>query len=644
MSGATPVRVLLLEDEPTDADLVRRQLRRAKNATFAVEHVTMLADATHRVLSESFDAILSDLSVPDSGGIATVRRLASLAPNVPLVVMTVDDSHDTRIKVLRLGAQDFLPKAAMTSESLVRTLLFAVERDRHQARIRQLVAENADGCLVVDQDGQILFANPAAGRLLHRKPADLIGDRFPHPFQGETPAEIELNFSSHPRKYAELRAVEVDWEEGAAHLISIRDVTDRRRALELERRLLHADRLASIGQLAAGVAHEINNPATFIQANSASIVEGAASLRRAVADLSQVIAGELGDGDSTRAATILERSGLRKALREIEQLAEESVEGVRRISSTVRALSTFARIEEDEVAPTDINQLIDIALRMTGNQLRHRAGVELELATLPSLNVDRSRLTQVFVNLLLNSIDALGEAANQNRVGIRSRVVDDEVVVEVEDNGSGIPEPQLGQIFEPFFTTKQRDRGTGLGLSISAETVRKHGGRIAVRSELGVGTVFSVCLPLETGLTASVRPAADVPAAPGQRGRLLLVDDDALVRRALRRSILPFHDVEEADGGLRALELLETDSNFDVVLCDLMMPEIDGVEVHRRLSERAPDLASRMAFVTGGVFTPRARRFLATYAPVVIEKPVSPRRLLSIVHKLMADGDGELVG
>ncbi|MFK7985448.1 MAG: response regulator [Sandaracinaceae bacterium] len=636
MSALARIRVLLLEDEPMDAELVERQLRRSQGMRFDVQQVASLGDALTTLAEERFDVVLTDLALPDSFGSNTVMRLTDAAPLTPLVVFTSSVDDQLRQKVLELGVQDFVPKHGVERIDLVRGLTFAVQRGRHLARLRRIVSDNVDGCLIVSMEGDILFANRAASQVLGRPERELLGQSFGFPVIGSEHADIELHSPTHGTVFCEMRSAEIDWDNEVAHLVSLRDVTDRRRAQELERRLQHADRLASIGSLAAGVAHEINNPATFIQVNLDMVARDSLQLldelnayfTRTVERLPESERGEF-----EREYTAL---NLDARLREMADLSNEGLDGVARITSIVRTLSSFARVDQDSAELIDPNDLVHDAARMVRHDLRHRARFELDLAPLPALVCDRSKMAQVLVNLLVNASHALDDESEDNVVEVRSRFANGEIFITVRDTGCGIPREQLGRIFEPFFTTKRRDHGTGLGLSISADTVQRHGGRIEVESEVGDGTAFNIILPEQTPYFPSYTPSRATPAMSAVRpGRILLVDDEPLVRRSIVRLLKGRHEVIEAEDGQHALKILEADDTFDAILCDLMMPGTDGITLYQELEKTHPALTRRMAFITGGVFSSRARRFVSEAAPLVIEKPIARASLFATIERLL---------
>ncbi|MCA9626073.1 MAG: PAS domain S-box protein [Myxococcales bacterium] len=399
---------------------------------------------------------------------------------------------------------------------------------------------------------------------------------------------------------------------GRRYMVNIiRDVSDTvAREAELERsyrslketqaKLAHADRLALIGQIAAGVAHEINNPAAYISANLDALEH----------DLGQLTL------ESRKRAQLIE-------------IVRESQSGVSRITSITRELRAFSRMSQDAIDEIDLNDVVQAACKMTGNEIRHRARLELRLNPLPLITGHADRLTQVVTNLLLNAAQSIREGeASLNRILVETEVVDDKLQVRVSDSGRGIAPNHLPHLFEPFFTTKGSGEGTGLGLALCADIVHRHGGEISVDSAKGKGSRFTLIFPMDTGLR---RPNAQHSRPPqggsAQRLRLLIIDDEPLLLRAYERMLGREHDVEVALGGEEGLRVLRARQDFDLILCDLMMPDCDGPAVYQALKQEAPELLERLHFCSGGAFTQRVTDFLTRVGRPVLEKPLNAARL-----------------
>jgi CheY-like chemotaxis protein len=261
-----------------------------------------------------------------------------------------------------------------------------------------------------------------------------------------------------------------------------------------------------------------------------------------------------------------------------------------------------------------------------------------DYAQAPEVVANEARLGQVFLNLLLNAVQALPESrVEQNEIRVVVRPAGrDRVVVEVHDNGVGIAPQVRGRIFEPFFTTKPVGIGTGLGLAICHGIVTALGGSLTVESEVGKGSVFRVELPAarhgaSTPAVAGTS-ATPSPRAAASRGRILVVDDEPIVCFSLERLLASEGQVVAVTSAREALDRIRSGERFDVILCDLMMPEMDAPAMHAELMSFAPEQAERMVFVTGGAFTMRARDFLDRVPNARMSKPFDVDALLALVR------------
>jgi len=384
------------------------------------------------------------------------------------------------------------------------------------------------------------------------------------------------------------------------------DVTGRRREegarKEAEARLALMERLAATGRLAAGVAHEINNPLTYVQGNLEVLLEQR--------------------GGAADPATL--------------GLLREALAGARRVRDIVRDLRTFARGGDDAVGACDPAAAARAALDITGNELRHRARLVTRFDPAPRAGIPERRLTQVLVNLLVNACRAIPEGGDgPKEIRVTVREAGGGAVVEVADSGVGMTPEVRARVFEPFFTTRDVGEGMGLGLALSRAMVAEAGGDIEVESEPGRGSLFRVRLPAAQPEAArpadAAPPAGPAPAAPARPLQVLVVDDEPMVARAVARA-LRRHRVEVVGSAAEALARLAAGPPPDAIVCDLMMPEVTGMDLHDRLGAERPELARRMVFLTGGAFTDRARAFVERHHGRVVEKPVDGAELLGLVE------------
>ena len=397
----------------------------------------------------------------------------------------------------------------------------------------------------------------------------------------------------------------------------LREATLRKERRRLQEQLVVSDRMASMGTLAAGVAHEINNPLAAL----------VTCLEFAADELSRLIV-------EVRAPS----EGLSRRLETILEPLEESRVSAGRIRDIVRDLRIFSRSPQDEArGPVDVTRVLDSTVRMAWNEIRHRSRLVKEYAPVPPVLGSESRLGQVFLNLVVNAAQAIREGrAAQNEIRVRTGMADgNHVLVEIRDTGVGVPPENLTRIFDAFYTTKPAGVGTGLGLAICQSIVAGMGGKISVQSTVGVGTTFRLELPVAMTTGSGQRPAAPTTLAPSRRGRILVIDDEAAIGAGVRRVLQAQHDVEAMTSAREALARLLAGERFDVILCDLMMPDVTGMDFHAEVCAAAPELAGHIVFMTGGAFTVAAREFLDRVDNPRLEKPFAAASLRFMVNSLI---------
>lgn len=388
-------------------------------------------------------------------------------------------------------------------------------------------------------------------------------------------------------------------------LIVLVDMTD---SIRLRAHLERAERMATLGTLTAGVAHEINNPLTYIQGNTDMISE----------ELEDIA----GMSPSPR-------------LRELIAMIDDVRSGTTRIRRIVQGLRTLGRTTEQQQEVVELKAIVDASYRVCANEIRQRAQYELVSDEPgPLVMADEAHLVQVVTNLLINAAHAIPEGApTANRVTVTCRASNAMAFIEVRDTGLGMSDEVKARIFDPFFTTKPVGVGTGLGLSISHGIITAHGGAIDVESEVDVGTTVLLTLPRYDGPSV-FDPGESVSTTPaGERKAILCVDDDAPVLRAIGR-MLPEHVVHSVSDAEEALARIRRGETFDVILCDLMMPGMTGDRLYEKIAELHPEMAARTLIMTGGSFNPSTRGFEERMGDRLLFKPISREGLLKAIHEI----------
>jgi PAS domain S-box-containing protein len=529
-----------------------------------------------------------------------------------------------------------------------RGLVYAAARDVTEEKAAERVLRDltqsltttlnsiADGVIAIDADAAIARMNPVAESLTGWTSVDARGKQLDHVFN-IVDAETRVT-AARPvkRTLQEGIAVELahhtlliardgtelpiasscapmrnpDGSVSGAVLV-FRDMTAEKQAREahdlLQRQLIFADRMASVGTLAAGAAHEINNPLAYVTANLDMVIEELA---------------ELG-GAAPSAALLAEWTAM----------TVEAREGANRIAKIVRGLMSFSRTEQERRVVIDVTPTLELSCRLAFNEITHRARLVKDYGEIPRIEADETQLVQVFINLLVNAAQALPEGhteANEIRL-VTTTDAQGRAVIEVRDTGSGIPESVIGRVFDPFFTTKPIGVGTGLGLSICHNIVTGLGGEITVHRREGGGTTFRVVLPAaSTRVDPAPAPASTANGSTGRR-TVLIVDDDRAVGTALGRALRD-HDVTVVMTAKEALELV-VERSFDVILSDLMMPDMSGMDLYDQLVVRCPQAVERMVFITGGAFTPDGIAFLDRVPNQRLEKPFDSAAVRTLIQQ-----------
>ncbi len=635
-----PIRVLLVEDDEEDYILTRRLLRDNGTTTFDVTWAQTFEAALDE-LENTYDACLVDYRLGAHDGLELLREAKERGFSTPLILLTGHGDHDIDVQAMKLGAADYLVKDQITPQLIERVIRHSIERRgakealrKSELQYRQIVEETTDGIIKTDLEGVIVFVNRRFAEMLGHEPRDLVGtsvfsllsetakllavrafsDRahslqsaIDCPFLHRNGTEIWCNVAATPLLDA-----------AGTHLGNlgvVRDETERRK---LHSQLMISDRMASVGTLAAGVAHEVNNPLAAVIANL-----------EVITDAITRFLDPPGPGSA-----IVNTSWLKA---EIKEPLDDAREAAQRVRCIVRDLKVFSRSPIDDLrAAVDVKAVMESSLRMAWNEIRHRARLIKHYGPTLGVHANEARLGQVFLNLLVNAAQAIPEGrAEHHEIHVTTRLEDANVVIEVRDTGPGIAPEVVPRIFDAFFTTKEIGVGTGLGLAICQRLVADMFGQLTVDTGLGRGTTFRVTLPISIDQVPEVAPPPVIAPAPARRGRIMVIDDETLVVRGMVRILSKEHDVHAVIAATEALALCMAGEKFDLILCDLMMPDMTGMELHRRLMEAHPEQGDRMIFVTGGAFTDEARRFLARSLNDHLEKPFDPQHLRALVQQYL---------
>jgi PAS domain S-box-containing protein len=616
MSPERRYSILIVEDERIVAKDLQQTLSGMGYDAFAI--AASAEEAIARASERCPDVVLMDIRIRgERDGIQTAEILRKRF-NVPVVYLTAHADEATIERAKKSEPYGYLLKPVKSAElrSAIEVSLYRYEMEK---RLRErerwfstTLRSIADAVVTVDLAGKVTYLNPAAEVLIGSKAEEAIGqpaaevlrlvDERP-PMIDATPLDAVLrtnqpmkleeasllNLSTGARRsISDSTAPVVDEGQTLGAVMVFRDVTGKKK---LQKQLELADRLTSLGTMAAGAAHELNNPLSIVVTNAGFVAE---ELQQQRADLKAKVSLETAQ---------LRLDKMSEALGDLQSAAS-------RMGRIVSDLRTFSRPAEENPKVIDLAHCIEWAIRATSHEFHHRAQLRTEFAETPAVIADETRLEQVFVNLLVNAAHAI-EPGNADRNGVCVATRTDErggAAIEIRDTGAGMGPDVIKRIFDPFFTTKA-GIGTGLGLSICHGIVNSLGGQIQVESELGKGTTFRVLLPAAAPVEKiGAAIAAGVPetARPRLHGRILVIDDEGMLLRAIKRILEDEdHEVTCIESAREALTLIDGGQRFDVILSDLMMPTMTGMEFYERLLAQHPEVARRVVFISGGAITAR---------------------------------------
>ena len=598
------------------------------------------AQALEAVIAHRPDLVLMDVRIQGAMDGIETAALIGKKHGTPIVYLTSYSDDATLARATLTGAYGYLLKpfqdrdlrtaieVALQKRELERQLS---ERERWFATTLKSIG---DAVIATDVEQRITFMNVVAEHVTGWTSSDAVGKplgevmrlvdettggpvRSPleHALQEGFTVELPLALLSPKhggqRSIADSAAPIVDDAGNTlGGVVVFRDVTQQR---HLEARVARSERLAAIGTMSAGMAHEINNPLTYVLANVTFAID---ALREVQEQLRSAPGGA---------------NALASRVAEIAEALGDAREGSERVHRIVHDLKKFGRLDKADAAVLELSEVLESAIRMTENIVRHHASVRRHYGTTPFVEAAESQLGQVFINLLVNAAQAMGEGHVETKEIVVATHTDaaGRAVAEIRDTGPGIPRETLQRIFDPFFTTKEVGQGSGLGLSIAHSIVESLGGEISVESRVGKGTTFRVVLPPAKARVSKKAPTAQPVSA--RRGRVLVIDDEPAIGRVVSRVLRDEHDVFVVTDAREAHARVVAGEAFDVVFCDLMMPGMTGMEFFELVREINPELARRIVFVTGGAFTPRTTEFLNRTSNATLSKPFDPNAIKRIV-------------
>jgi PAS domain S-box-containing protein len=559
LASTKQLNILVVEDDLIDRKGMQRLLSGSSVPLGDLVFVGSLARATTALTRGRFDLLLLDLNLPDSTGLDTLIALENSHPDVAKVVVTGEGDGDLGVEAVAHGAQDYLIKGRFNVDAITRVVHYSVERKRLEEALRQsrgklnaMLESISDPMIMIDKELNVIWSNEATERVfgdtrIGRKcyqiregqdtpcvaapciAAQTLQDGKPHRCDVcmtdkdglrrffHCTANVALrDKDGHPTAVLEIASDVTDRQIAEKYQEYTRLDAAHRELEQLQSHLIQSEKLASIGQLAAGVAHEMNTPIGFVACNFETLekhMKKMVVLVERYAELEQMLEAAEGVDGEALVAPIKELKAnmhIDVVMKNLGILFADSREGLDRVTAIIQNLRDFSRVDQPGVfARYSINDGLIATLTVARNAIKYVADVTTDFGDVPELFCNPGQINQVFLNLLVNAAQAIESQQRQEkgRIAVRTYQAGQDIVCEIEDDGPGIAPENSRKIFEPFFTTKPAGKGTGMGLSISYDIiVNKHKGRISVESGIGRGALFTIKLPLQPIPNADRKP------------------------------------------------------------------------------------------------------------------------------------------
>ncbi len=622
------VRLLLVDDDEDDYILTRDWFSEIEGVKFELEWLTSYDAAVEAIAQNQHDVYLLDYRLGERNGLELLREAVANGCKAPIILLTGQGDHEVDVEAMKAGAADYLDKSQLGAPLLERSIRYAIERKQAEQKIREqaaLLDVATDAILVQDLENQILFWNKGAERLYGWKSVDALGQNaWELLYRKSSPKlkQIQKTFDEKGEWQGELHQLTKDGKKiiVASRWTLVRDVEEKPKSIlvvntditqkkQLEAQFLRAQRMESIGTLAGGIAHDLNNVLAPILMTA------------------QLLETQLHDEQSKRLLPIL-------------------VTNAKRGAALVKQVLSFARGLESKCTTLQVKHLISeikqIVQETFPKSIEIYTNIRQDLGTVSG---DATQLHQVLINLCVNARDAMPHGGilsifaenlfideNYARLNFDAKV-GSYIVVTVADTGNGIPAEILDRIFEPFFTTKEIGKGTGLGLSTVLGIVKSHGGFVNVSSEVGRGTQFKVYLPVAEA--AQTEPVEDLELPKGHGELILVVDDEPAIRDITKTSLQTYnYRTLTASDGIEAVALyVEHQEEISVVLTDMMMPSMDGPTTIRTLQKINPQV--KIIAVSGLAPNEKLTKAVGTGVKTFLSKPYTVKELLTTLQGVL---------
>jgi len=621
-------RILVVEDEAITAMDIKNRLEQMKYNVVGTAFSGI--DAITKAKELKPNLILMDVVLKGPMDGTEAAQIISRELHVPIIYLTAYSDSDTFNR-----AKLCIPYGYITKPFEARDLRVAIEMAVYRREMEnklalaekrnQVLMENAScGFFVHNLDGIVFDINKVGESIFGAEKTNIINRdfrRFVIPQEQEY-ASVQLSKLAVEKRIGpnvghilqpsgDVREVEfssvcVNLNDDNIILSIVNDITER---TKIHNQTFLADKLASVGILAVGIIHEINNPLNCIKSNLEFIKDKI---------------NKLPINDITN----------QKIIYEINEIVNESIDGSNQINKIIRYLKGFARSDDKNLVPIDIHREITLAIKIAKPQLVDHVKVETDFdKNIPLLITENNKLQQVFLNLIINAVQAFQTNNQQtNIIQIKTALVKNKIQILVRDNGVGIAEKNIKKIFDPFYTTKPVGTGTGLGLSICYDIIHAMGGVISVKSKISIGTTFTISLPLN--IKAKSIATNEIISTPTSRLKILIVDDMSILLKSLKRLLRDDHDITDALGGRKALTILEEKGEqFDLIISDINMQDVNGIDLYNYIAKKYPKLQDRIIFISGGSLLTGSEEFFSTIKNPRLNKPFTREELFQTIAK-----------
>lgn len=620
----SPIRVLLVDDDEDDYILTRDWFDEFRVAGSELEWVNSYSLARDAIAQNRHDVYLVDYRLGEGNGLELLSEAIANGCTAPIILLTGKGDREIDIEAMKAGAADYLEKSQLTAPLLERSIRYAIERKQTEQKIREqaaLLDVATDAIFVRDFDNRILYWNKAAENLYGWKKEEALGKKTRELWQEKNLLQLQKALKILMKngswegelyqitKFDKEIIVESRWtlvrfdEKSQSILVVNTDITQKK---QLEAQFLRAQRLESIGTLASGIAHDLNNVLAPILMTA------------------QLLETQLHDARSKRLLPIL-------------------VTNAKRGANLVKQVLSFTRGVEGDRTILQLKHLILEIQQIAKETFPKSIEVDCQIPrNLWTVSGDATQLHQVLMNLCVNARDAMSNGGTLT-ICAENLVVDENyakmhfdakvgsyIVVIVADTGMGIRHEILDRIFEPFFTTKELGKGTGLGLSTVIGIVKSHGGFITVCSEVGRGSQFKVYLPAQEAAETAEEKELELPQGSGEL--ILIIDDEASIRDITKTSLEAYnYKAIIASDGIEAIALYaEHRQEISLVLTDMVMPSMDGLTTIRTLQKINPNV--KIIAISGLATSDKVNAAYEVGIKAFLSKPYTAKQLLETIN------------